>query len=294
MCIEIGSLSALAQIKKHIVEDQRTTCVMALPPTLLVLSTELLKIASNILPKEASEAKAFLIVGVCIFSFLILGKKFMLTQMLAIAFITFGLTNFENNSTLSLFTLSSFFTERSIYGYLSIIAAISCYGLCYSILEYNLKIGDSDVSLWIRGIQLNMFSVPISLIITMINHDVNHRGYFDNFNIIALFFIIFVVACNMMELFVIKVADGMFRMISLALATMLIGTMQFVFSIDAISNSSIKLGCGLIISGTILYFAIDLVNPKEENAEQNEEFIASIPLKSNYQSVPTVSYKIKN
>lgn len=265
---------------------------MALPPTLLVLSTELLKIASEILPKEANEAKAFYIVGVAVFSFLLLGKKFMLTQMLAIAFIAFGLTNFENNSTLSLFTLSSVLAENSTYGYLSILAAICCYGLCYSILESNLK-RDGEVSLWIRGIQLNLFVVPISfLIITMTT---SHRGFFDNFNIIAWFFIIFVVACNMMELFVIKVADGMFRMISLALATMLIGSMQYAFSIDAVRNTPIKLGCGLILSGTILYSAIDLVNPINESEEQNEtDFSAVAPVKNNYQSVPTVSYKVKN
>lgn len=294
--IEEGSISNV--LKKHILEDPRTTLKMSLPPVFLILSTELMKIAASIIPKEAKEASAFYIVGVGAFSFMILRKRFLLTQILAIIFIAFGwskLPNVTSTASLSLFTMSSLLNENSIYGYLSILAAICCYGLCYVILESNLKL--YDASLWIRGIQLNLFNVPLSLVICIVNHymDPQQRGLFENFNIIAWFFIIFVVAAGMMELFVIKVADSMFRMISLALATMLINVLQYPFSFDS-SISPVKIGCGLILAGIFLYSAVDFINPNSiENEEQNESVRDSsyvVPMKL-YQSVPTVSYKVK-
>jgi hypothetical protein len=257
---------------------------MALPPILLVLYSKLLELACDLLPNEAKLAEAFEIVGVAVFSFIILRKKFLLTQMLAVVFIAFGLTIFENNASLTLTRL----TENSVHGYLLILAAVCCYGMCYSLLESNLKL--NDVSLWIRGIQFNIFYVPISLFIVL-NSNNSNRGFFDNFNLIAYFYIIFVTSCCMMQFFVIRIADGMSRIISLAVATVLINIMQHAFTFDTFSDSSLKVGCGLVIAGFFLYSIIDLANLKNDSSNEYSEAQSKHDC---YQSVPTVSYKIKN
>jgi MFS family permease len=299
LLLEEGSVSSVYQIiKKNICEDVRNTLKMGLPPVLLILSAEFLEIAINILPEEASRASSFYIAGVAVFSALILKKKFLLTQILAVFFIAIGLSNFPADTDFMMrsYSLVSNILENEIFGYASIVAAICCYGLAYSILEKNLK--SSDVSLWIRGIQLNIFIVPLSLLICVANQQLNEaeRGFFDNFNIIAWFFIIFVVALNMMDLFVIKVADSMFRMISLSIAIMIIGIMKYPFSLS--SYSPVKLGTGLILAGAGLYSVIDIVQPNLSILEDDEEQVRDynpriVPMKL-YQSVPTVSLQVKN
>jgi solute carrier family 35 (UDP-sugar transporter), member A1/2/3 len=297
--LEEGSfLNLLKSLNKHIINDPKSTLRMALPPFFFILGVELLRIAGSILPLETIKANAFGIVGVAIFSILLLKRKFLLTQILAVIFIAFGLTKFSNDIIhatpyLWISSLPSLYsTENTIYGYLSIVASICCYGLCYVILESNLKA--SNVSLWIRGIQLNLFNVPISLFIAEHFHITTEEraGFFHNFTIIAWFFIIFVVACNMMELFVIKVADSMFRMISLAVATMLIRILQQPFSFE--SDSPIKTGTGLILAGTALYSVMDIIQPGEDGelSEIGTEVSSFVPI-SLYQTVPTVSYKVK-
>lgn len=290
---EGGFSNLLCSLNKHIISDYKSTFKMALPPVFLILSTEFIGIAHEILPNEARSANSFYIIGVAIFCLLLVKRKFLLTQILAILFISMGLTYFPHeNQTMS--TLVPKLLEDELYAYISILLAICCYGLCYAILEMNLK--SSDVSLWIRGIQLNIFVVPLSLFICFGNYYINDghmevRGFFDNFNIIAWFFIIFIVACNMMELFVIKVADCMFRMIALSLAIMIIGIMKYPFSFDA--SSPTKVGTGLILAGTALYTLMDVGSFKEGD-EGGMRDIQSyiIPMKL-YQSVPTVSYNVK-
>lgn len=226
------------------------TLKMALCPILLFLSMEFWKISSEMLPKESNEIKSYYIISVTVFSLLITRRKFFFTQLLAVMLITFGLLNINSNLTLS----SSKITGNGIiYGYFFSFAAISSYGLCFSLLEMNLKQNDRDVSLWIRGIQ---FNVPYCILLLISNSFTNQRGqFFDDFNLISYFFVIFLAACNLLELFVIKVADSVFRMISMSLATMLLALMQNVSSV----SSSIKLGSTLILIGTMIYLTIDLV-----------------------------------
>lgn len=298
--IEVGSFRDLkASLYSHIIKDYKTTLKMVLPPTLLILSTELLKIAYDFLPRETLESSVFNIMSVAVFSTLILRKKFLLTQALAIILITSGLVHFPSVTQPTVAFSSTLFSnllaKNDFNGYLLIVTAVACYGLSFVLLEQFLK--SNAVSLWVRGIQLNLFNVPLSLLITSINYynDELSRGFFENFTIIAWFFIIFVVACNMMELFVIKVSDSVFRMISLAVATMIIGIMQYPYSmLDNHTNSPVKIGTGFIVAGVVLYCIMDFFNQNEKPETDIEGRDSShlVPLKL-YQSVPTVSYKVK-
>lgn len=295
--MEEGSLSNLfSSLSKHIFNDYKSTFKMALPPLFLILSTEFIGIANNILPTEAKSANSFYIIGVAIFCLLLIKRKFLLTQILAILFISMGLTYFPHENQIKSTLIPSLLHDQELYAYISILLAICCYGLTYAILERNLKA--SDVSLWIRGIQLNLFVVPLSLFICLGNYYINEdknmeaRGFFNNFNIMVWFFIIFIVACSMMELFVIKISDSIFRMIAQSLALMIFGILQHPFSFE--STSPTKVGAGFILAGTILYTLMDIGSFKEADEggmRDIKQYI--IPMKL-YQSVPTVSYNVKN
>lgn len=298
MLLEESSFTNLAVLlKKHIIDDAKSTFKMSLPPLFYLLSLEFKGIANDILPSEAKASDCFYVVGVATASLIILKKKYFLTQILAILFIAVGLTYFPTDYRLSTssFTLSNLFDDQELYAYISIVAAIGCYGLTFAILEHNLKA--SEVSLWIKGIQMNLFVVPLSFMICLGNYYMyeSPRGFFDNFNIIAWFFIIFIVACNMMQLFVIKVADSMFRMIALSIATVIFGVMKCPFTFD--TQSEVKVGTGLVLAGCFLYTLIDIAypnfNPLSDEGIQDFQSYA-IPMKLYYQSVPTLSSKIKN
>lgn len=277
---------------------------MALPPVFLILHNEFLQISSKILPLQSQSAVNYSIIGVAIFTFLMLKKRFFLSQATAIFFIARGLDQFPLERVR---TEESAIAEDSLitlYGQFAIVLAILCYGLSFVILEKVLK--SSDVSLWIRGIQLNLFTVPLSLFVSFSNDWLsdNPRGFFDSFNIIAWFFIIFKIAQQMMELFVVKVADSLYRCIALSTALVIINVMKYPFTMNDIAeNNPVKLGAGLVFAGVCLYTIMDhfIIKWNGEPEEESDEEYRDSPVESysetlakGYQTVQTVSSTVSN
>lgn len=305
--IEEGSLTGLKQnVEQHIFNDMRTTFKMALPPVFLILSSELLQIAYKMLPVQAASANHYTIIGVAIFTVLVLKRRFFMSQAVAVYFIAKGLDQFpQQGITVDILqTLENASSSTSpFYGHFTIVCAILCYGLSYIILEQILK--SSDVSLWIRGIQLNLFTVPLSLLVSISNDWLTDdpRGFFDSFNIVAWFFIIFKIAQSMMELFVIKVADSVYRCVALAAAIVIMGVMRYPFAIDAdFTTTPVKFGAGLVLAGICLYMIMDhyfLKWGEEQELEAEDEYRES-PVDYNetvskgYQTVQTVSSTVSN
>lgn len=277
-----------SNIETHIFKDMKTTFKMALPPIFLILSNELLLISSKVLPIQTQSAGNYTILGVAIFTVLILKKKIFLSQAIAVYFIASGLDKLPSD-----FNIYDIEEPRSdsvvtFYAHFAIVCAVLSYGLSYVVLEKVLK--SSDVSLWIRGIQLNLFIVPFSLLISFTNDWLNEdsRGFFENFNIIAWFFIIFKIAQQMMELFVIKVADSIFRCLALAISIVIIGIMKKPFSLeDSYEQAPEKLGSGLVLAGICIYTIMDHYFSKwdrwdsELNDDEQEQEYRDLPLDYN-------------
>lgn len=299
---EEGSLAALKfNVETHILSDMRTTIKMALPPFFLLVSNQLLLLSWRFLPSQSLSAANYLICGVAFFSVLLLKRKFFLTQTLAVFFVAKGLDHIPTDRIV--FDLQDTSETNNLYGHLAIVLAILCYGVSYVTLEKVLK--SSEVSLWIRGIQLNLFAVPLSLAMIFIN-DYNNEdssGFFDNFNVIAWFFIIFKIAQQMMELFVIKVADSIYRSLSLSVALVIIGIIKYPFNFqDYFQVSPMRLATGLVLAGICLYAIMDNypLSWWETEEEEDEQTYRELPIDFNetfskgYQTVPTVSSSVSN
>lgn len=297
--VEEGSLAGLKDIVvTHIFVDMRTTFKMSLPPIFLILSNELLLVSSNILPAQSMSAGNYSIIGVVFFSLLVLKKKFFLSQALAVYFIARGLDKFTPGDVATVDPESGADAKSIFLAHFAIASAILCYGMSYVVLEKVLK--SSEVSLWIRGIQLNLFTVPLSLLMSF-SYDWlynDSRGFFDHFNIIAWFFIIFKIAQQMMELFVIKVADSIYRCLALSTALVLIGIMQHPFSLEeSYTTIPAKLGAGFVLTGICLYCIMDHFPKWGElyETESDEDYReAPVEVSKGYQSVPTVSSAVSN
>ena len=280
---------------------------MALPPVFLLLSNQLLLISSRILPNQSLSAANYSICGVAFFTVLLLKRRFFLTQALGVYLIAKGLDQIPKDRLVFEPQVTDVNETDILYGQLAIMSAILCYGISYVMLEKVLK--SSEVSLWIRGIQLNLFAVPLSLMLVYINdwNNGDQSKFFDNFNIIAWFFIIFKIAQQMMELFVIKVADSIYRSISLATALVIIGIIKHPFGLEVNYEASpVKFGTGLVIAGIFLYIIMDHYflkwgPPCDEEDDQNYPGpyrVAPIDfnetISKGYQTVQTVSSSISN
>lgn len=283
-------LGLKSTIEVHIFTDMKTTFKMALPPIFLILSNELLLISQKVLPLQTQSAGNYTILGVAIFTVLILKKKFFLSQALAVYFVASGLDHFPSNFQSDMFNVQESTDDpvKNFFAHFAIVWAVLCYGLSYVVLEKILK--SSEVSLWIRGIQLNLFIVPFSLLMSFTNDWLNEdsRGFFENFNIVAWFFIIFKIAQQMMELFVIKIADSIYRFLALATSIVIIGILKNPFSLeDSYEQVPVKLGAGLVLAGICIYTIMDHYFLKwdrwdsELNDDEREPEYRDLPLDYN-------------
>lgn len=249
---------------------------------------------------QSQSASNYSIIGVAIFTVLLLKRKFFLSQAVAVYLISRGLDNFSVDNVMMTVAQVEPDSNETFYDHIAIVWSILFYGLSYVILEKVLK--SSDVSLWIRGIQLNLFIVPLSLIVSYTNDWMtgNQLGFFENFNIIAWFFIIFKIAQQMMELFVIKVADSIYRCLALSTALVIIGIMKNPFDFEeSFEVSPVKLGTGLVIAGISLYIVMDHYflkwgeSSETEDLQEYRESPVDSDLKG-YQTVQTVSSSVSN
>lgn len=259
-------------MKTNIVKNvfcDSSTIFMALPTIFLILS-DLLMATSGILPVSTEPANRYSVVAVALFSIILLKKRMFLTQLVAIGFVVKAVSLFpddvvivDNNQAFLNLTAGYHF---QIVCYISIL----CSGLSWVILEKVLK--SSETSLWIRGVQLNLFIVPLSLLMVAINAWSREEpmGIFDNFNIIAWFFVIFRSAQQMMELFVLKITDSMQKCFSFSLAFVIIGIMRNPFTMESnYENVPVKLGTGLLIAGICLYMIME--NCFFEQTDEDEQ-----------------------
>lgn len=299
--MEEGSIAALrCKVGKHIFVDLKTTFKMSLPPIFLILYNEFLLISSKTLPIQSQSADNYSIIGVAIFTVLMLKKKFFLSQATAIYFIAKGLDQFPSDRVrIDIAETANENSLITIFAHLAIVCAILFYGLSYVILEKVLKA--SEVSLWIRGIQLNLFTVPLSLLVSFSNDWINENphGFFESFNIVAVFFVIFKIALQTMELFVIKVADSIYRCIALSIALVIIAIMKHPFTLTVIAeNDPVKLGTGIVFAGVCLYIVMDHFfihwnsEPEVEYRESPVDFNET--LSKGYHTVHTVSSTVSN
>lgn len=225
---------------------------MLVPPFLLVLSWEVYHISAMILPYETAIAKNYTIISTVFFSILILRKGFFMTQILSLFFIAVGSSLFPQNYEFSEFKILSAYDNesRQIIGYSLIVLSTVFYGLSYILLELRLK--SPENSFWITGIQFNIFYVPFFLIVSLINDYIfyDDSEFFDAFDIFAWFYIIFISAQKIMELFVLKISDSIHMQMSSAIALSLIVFLEQNFTLS-------RYGTGLIVYGTMLYSVLE-------------------------------------
>lgn len=225
---------------------------MSVPPILLVLSWELSHVASMIAPYENAVAKNFIIISAAFFALLTLGKRFFMTQILSLFLIAVGASKFPQNFNMSEFRLLTQYDEQTqlVIGYSMIALSVVFCGLSYVLLEKRLK--SSESSFWITGIQYNLFYVPFFLLISLINDIIFYEQseFFDAFDIFAWFYIIFISAQKIMELFVLKISDSICMQMSYITALSMIVFLEQNFELS-------RYGTGYIIYGIMLYMVLE-------------------------------------
>ena len=290
---------SIMKLKESVVNDvfcDFSTVIMILPTIFMIISDQLLLVSSEILPISRDSANNYSVVAVAFFSILMLKKRMFLTQLIAIALVVAGVNNFPDTGAMYEGNEAFVTLKTLVHAKIAFTLAIMCTGLSWVILEKVLK--SSEASLWIRGIQLNIFLVPLSFLMIYGNAWFKDEpmAIFDDFNIIAWFFVIFKAAQQMMVLFVLKIADSVNKCFAFSIAFVIMGVIKNPFMIGE-DWSPEQLGTGLVLAGICLYSILDncftkIIGEEESDVESEIEYRESPnvdSLSKGYQVIQPVS-----
>lgn len=194
------------------------------------------------------------ILTTAIFSVFLLKKSLSRIQWLALLILFAGvalvqLVQFNSKASHS----ASASGQSPLTGFLAILCACFLSGFAGVYFEMILK-GSSEVSLWIRNIQLASFAVPFGLIQVFVTDyaDVSEKGFFFGYSALTWTVILLQAQGGLLVAVVVKYADNILKGFATSLA-IIISSVVSVYLFDFEITLQFVMGTLLVIASIFLY-----------------------------------------
>ena len=142
--------------------------------------------------------------------------------------------------------------QSRLTGFLAAITATFLSGLAGIYFEKILK--GSDISVWMRNVQLSLLSLPIGLVMVMLKHghEVSENGFFFGYDSFVWYLVVLNATGGLLVAMVIKYADNILKGFACSLAiiiTCIVSVFLFGFTL------SLQFVCGaaFVIASVFLY-----------------------------------------
>ncbi len=137
-------------------------------------------------------------------------------------------------------------------GFMAAISACLLSGLAGIYFEKILK--GSDVSVWMRNVQLSLLSVPFGIVAVWLKHgsEVSENGFFFGYDLFIWYLVVLNATGGLLVAVVIKYADNILKGFACSLAiiiTCVVSVFLFGFKLSA----QFVLGAAFVISSIFLY-----------------------------------------
>jgi len=137
-------------------------------------------------------------------------------------------------------------------GFLSALGAALFTGFAGVFLEKILK--SSDVSVWVRNIQLSLVSLPLALCTAYVNDgtELSSKGFFYGYDFFVCFLILLNAVGGLTVAMVVKHADNILKCFATSLATLILSISSiYLFNLDL--SLQFILGVILVLVSSFLY-----------------------------------------
>lgn len=142
--------------------------------------------------------------------------------------------------------------QNKLLGFVAVIVSCCMSGFAGVYFEKILK--GSDVSVWMRNIQLSFLSIPFSLITTFVNdgHQVREEGFFVSYNGVVWFVVFMYALGGLVVAAVVKYADNILKGFATSLA-IVIACVASIYMFDFNVTYLFVLGTSLVIVSIFMY-----------------------------------------
>ena len=142
--------------------------------------------------------------------------------------------------------------QSRVTGFFAAITATFLSGLAGIYFEKILK--GSDVSVWMRNVQLSLLSLPIGIVVVMFKHgqDISDNGFFFGYDVFVWYLVVLNATGGLLVAMVIKYADNILKGFACSLA-IIITCIVSVFLFGFTLSLQFIAGAAFVIASVFLY-----------------------------------------
>lgn len=240
------------KIHSTIIMQPIDTLKVMVPSAVYLLQNNLLYVAASNLDVATYQVTYQLkILTTAMFAVTMLGKKLIPTQWLSLMLLICGVAAVQLSDVKE--TTSHGAPDQSkVLGFTAALTACFLSGFAGVYFEKILK--GSDVSVWMRNVQLALFGVPMGLVTTYIKDggNIGEKGFLFGYDNFVWFTVLQNALGGLLVAVVVKYADNILKGFACSLA-IIITCVASIFIFDFSISLQFTLGAALVISSIFLY-----------------------------------------
>merc|ERR1712029_827061 len=242
-----------ATLDKTIIKQPMDTVKVMVPSAVYLIQNNLLHVAASNLDVATYQITYQLkILTTAMFAVTMLNKKLISTQWLSLLILIAGVAMVQLSDVKESKSSANVAEQSKMLGFTAALSACCLSGFAGVYFEKILK--GSDVSVWMRNVQLAMLSVPMGLVTSYVSDGakISENGFFHGYDN----FVWFTVAQNalggLLVAVVVKYADNILKGFACSLA-IIITCVASIFIFDFSLSLQFTVGAACVISSIFLY-----------------------------------------
>lgn len=257
------SIPALrSELYKHVWASPYDLIKLCVPSFLYTIQNNLLYLALTNLDAASYQVLYQLkILTTAIFSATMLGRRFSATKWASLVILTCGVAIVEISGTSDSDTSENKDQNRFV-GLVAVISAACTSGFSGVYFEKILK--GSEVTLWIRNIQMGIFSIAIAFVTAFVTDstEISQKGFFVGYSPIVVTVITVQAVGGLIVAVVVKYADNVLKVFASSFSILLSCLISAV-AFDFRPNKSFLVGASLVLISTVMYSKPSKKPPRE-------------------------------
>ncbi|KAJ8934267.1 hypothetical protein NQ318_020918 [Aromia moschata] len=248
-----GVVSLFDTIDKQIIKQPMDTLKICVPSFVYVIQNNLLYVSASHLDAATYQVTYQLkILTTALFSVFILKKELLRTQWLSLVTLIVGVVLVQLAQAGESHPTATGPEQNRLIGFIAALSACCLSGFAGVYFEKMLK--GSDVTVWMRNVQLSLCSIPFGLISCFVydGEIIKERGFFFGYDKFVNYLIVLQACGGLIVAVVVKYADNILKGFATSLA-IVISCVASIYIFNFELNVQFTAGAAFVIFSIFLY-----------------------------------------
>lgn len=236
-----------------IVQQPMDTLKVCVPSLVYIVQNNLLYLSASHLDAATYQVTYQLkILTTAMFAVVILRKRLLGTQWAALVFLIAGVVSVQLAQSDGGSKSVDDMNQNRLLGFCAALGACLLSGFAGIYFEKILK--GSDISVWMRNVQLSLLSLPFGIITCFLNdsNQIMDKGFFFGYDAFVIYLVVLQACGGLIVAMVVKYADNILKGFATSLA-IIISCIASIYLFEFVLTFQFSIGAGLVICSIFLY-----------------------------------------